>query len=44
VMAFAGRGAPDTQNAARLDHVCYRKIAGDVCVTGYPKYREPVHE
>jgi diaminohydroxyphosphoribosylaminopyrimidine deaminase/5-amino-6-(5-phosphoribosylamino)uracil reductase len=44
VMAFAGRGAPDTQNAARLDHVCYRKIAGDVCVTGYPKYREPAHE
>lgn len=38
VLAFAGRGTPHTQNAARLEQVSYRRLASDICVSGYPKY------
>jgi diaminohydroxyphosphoribosylaminopyrimidine deaminase / 5-amino-6-(5-phosphoribosylamino)uracil reductase len=37
VFAFAGRGTPDTRNAVRLENVSYRRLADDVCVSGYPR-------
>ncbi|HEX4631777.1 MAG TPA: bifunctional diaminohydroxyphosphoribosylaminopyrimidine deaminase/5-amino-6-(5-phosphoribosylamino)uracil reductase RibD [Chthoniobacterales bacterium] len=40
VIAFAGAGADATPNAARLHRIRYEKIAGDICVTGYPMYPE----
>ena len=39
-IAFAGAGADATENAARLHHIGYEKIADDICVTGYPRYAE----
>jgi diaminohydroxyphosphoribosylaminopyrimidine deaminase/5-amino-6-(5-phosphoribosylamino)uracil reductase len=38
VVAFAGRGAADTQNAAHLERVSYTRFADNVCVVGYPKF------
>ncbi len=36
VVAFAGIGAASTEKAVRLEHVRYKRIGPDVCVTGYP--------
>jgi diaminohydroxyphosphoribosylaminopyrimidine deaminase / 5-amino-6-(5-phosphoribosylamino)uracil reductase len=44
VVAFGGKGTQATQKAARLEHLCYRKIADDICITGYPRYRDRVDE
>lgn len=41
VVAFGGRGAGSTQEAARLERVTYEKIDNDICVTGYPIYPGP---
>ena len=38
VVAFGGRGAGATAEAARLHRVRFEKIGPDICVTGYPKY------
>lgn len=38
VIAFAGQGAADTQHAAHLECVSYKRLADDVCVIGYPKF------
>jgi diaminohydroxyphosphoribosylaminopyrimidine deaminase/5-amino-6-(5-phosphoribosylamino)uracil reductase len=38
VLAFAGRGAADTQHAAHLERVSYTRVADNVCVIGYPKF------
>jgi diaminohydroxyphosphoribosylaminopyrimidine deaminase/5-amino-6-(5-phosphoribosylamino)uracil reductase len=38
VLAFSGRGAARTSEAAHLDRVRFEKIGPDICVTGYPKY------
>jgi diaminohydroxyphosphoribosylaminopyrimidine deaminase / 5-amino-6-(5-phosphoribosylamino)uracil reductase len=38
VIAFAGRGTSDTQHAAHLERVSYRKLADTVCVIGYPRF------
>jgi diaminohydroxyphosphoribosylaminopyrimidine deaminase/5-amino-6-(5-phosphoribosylamino)uracil reductase len=40
VMAFAGRGASSTVEAAYLSELRYEKIGTDICVTGYPRYGE----
>ena len=37
VIAFSGRGADTTRNAARLERVSYTRIGQNVCITGYPK-------
>jgi diaminohydroxyphosphoribosylaminopyrimidine deaminase/5-amino-6-(5-phosphoribosylamino)uracil reductase len=39
-IAFAGNGAGSTSAAPRLDRVRYEKIGADLCVTGYPLYRD----
>jgi len=44
VLAFPGRGSPSTRNAARLEHVSYRRLADDICVTGYPKFQTSANE
>jgi diaminohydroxyphosphoribosylaminopyrimidine deaminase / 5-amino-6-(5-phosphoribosylamino)uracil reductase len=36
VAAFAGNGAGQTIDAARLDRIQFEKIGQDICVTGYP--------
>lgn len=36
VVAFSGRGAESTEQAARLDRVRYERIGSDLCVIGYP--------
>jgi diaminohydroxyphosphoribosylaminopyrimidine deaminase/5-amino-6-(5-phosphoribosylamino)uracil reductase len=41
VIAFGGKGCSSTAEAARLEHVSYRKIGGDICVTGYPRFASP---
>lgn len=38
VLAFPGRGAAVSQEAARVAHPIYGKIGNSVCVTGYPIY------
>jgi len=38
VLAVSGKGAPSTQDGARLADVRYLQIAGDLCVTGYPTW------
>jgi diaminohydroxyphosphoribosylaminopyrimidine deaminase/5-amino-6-(5-phosphoribosylamino)uracil reductase len=38
VLAFSGRGAASSQQAARLTRPTYRKIDNNICVTGYPTY------
>jgi len=38
VLAFAGRGAIRTNEAAHLERVKFEKISTDLCITGYPKY------
>ena len=40
VVAFGGRGAERTEKAARLERVRHERIGEDLCLTGYPKYRE----
>jgi diaminohydroxyphosphoribosylaminopyrimidine deaminase/5-amino-6-(5-phosphoribosylamino)uracil reductase len=40
VVAFPGLGAESTDNAARLTRVRYQIIGQNVCITGYPKYRD----
>ena len=44
ILAFPGRGSPDTQKASRLEHVSYRRLGDDVCVTGYPKFQTSANE
>ena len=39
IVAFAGLGAACTGEAPRLDRVHYERIGQDVCVTGYPIYK-----
>jgi diaminohydroxyphosphoribosylaminopyrimidine deaminase/5-amino-6-(5-phosphoribosylamino)uracil reductase len=39
-IAFAGDGAGSTSAAPRLSRVRYEKIGADLCVTGYPLYRD----
>jgi diaminohydroxyphosphoribosylaminopyrimidine deaminase/5-amino-6-(5-phosphoribosylamino)uracil reductase len=41
VVAFGGRGAGSTQEAARLTRLTYEKIDSDICITGYPIYPGP---
>src|SRR5437868_15045391 len=36
VIAFSGRGTGTTANAIRLDHVSYRRIGQNICITAYP--------
>jgi diaminohydroxyphosphoribosylaminopyrimidine deaminase/5-amino-6-(5-phosphoribosylamino)uracil reductase len=38
IVAFGGRGAVRTHDAAHLERVKFEKIGPDICVTGYPKY------
>jgi diaminohydroxyphosphoribosylaminopyrimidine deaminase/5-amino-6-(5-phosphoribosylamino)uracil reductase len=38
VIAFPGRGAAATKNAARLHHVSFERLGQTVRVTGYPKF------
>jgi len=40
VTAFAGIGAAHTVGAAHLEGVHYRLLGTDLCVSGYPRYRE----
>lgn len=37
-IAFAGKGAPATKAAARLERLSYSKLGDNVCVTGYPRF------
>ena len=39
VLAFPGRGAPDTKNSVHLEGVSYRRLGDDICVVGYPKFQ-----
>jgi diaminohydroxyphosphoribosylaminopyrimidine deaminase/5-amino-6-(5-phosphoribosylamino)uracil reductase len=39
-IAFAGNGAGSTTAAPRLSRVRYEKSGADLCVTGYPLYRD----
>jgi diaminohydroxyphosphoribosylaminopyrimidine deaminase / 5-amino-6-(5-phosphoribosylamino)uracil reductase len=39
VVAFAGRGVPDTQHAAQVNNVSYKRLSREICVTGYPRYQ-----
>jgi riboflavin biosynthesis pyrimidine reductase len=39
-IAFAGNGAGSTAAAPRLSRVRYEKIGADLCVAGYPLYRD----
>ena len=39
-IAFAGNGAGSTPAAPRLSRVRYEKSGADLCVTGYPLYRD----
>jgi diaminohydroxyphosphoribosylaminopyrimidine deaminase / 5-amino-6-(5-phosphoribosylamino)uracil reductase len=39
VIAFGGRGAPSTQEAARLERISYTRLGDNICVTGYPRFR-----
>jgi diaminohydroxyphosphoribosylaminopyrimidine deaminase/5-amino-6-(5-phosphoribosylamino)uracil reductase len=39
-IAFAGDGAESTSAAPRLSRVRYEKFGADLCVTGYPLYRD----
>lgn len=38
VIAFAGKGTPNTKTAARLERISYLRLADNVCVVGYPKF------
>lgn len=40
VVAFRGRGAADTAEAARVEHISFNRIGDDICVIGYPCYGE----
>jgi diaminohydroxyphosphoribosylaminopyrimidine deaminase/5-amino-6-(5-phosphoribosylamino)uracil reductase len=42
VIAFPGRGAGASKNAARLDRMMFARLGQTVCVTGYLKYSGPV--
>ncbi len=44
VMAFAGRGAGSTEEAARLREVSYEKIGSDIFLSGKPAYGFPPSE
>jgi diaminohydroxyphosphoribosylaminopyrimidine deaminase/5-amino-6-(5-phosphoribosylamino)uracil reductase len=44
VVAFAGQGAADTRHAGHLECVSYTRIADNVCVTGYPRFRSNAGE
>lgn len=37
VIAFGGRGAPSTPEAARLERISYTRLGDNICVTGYPR-------
>jgi diaminohydroxyphosphoribosylaminopyrimidine deaminase / 5-amino-6-(5-phosphoribosylamino)uracil reductase len=37
VVAFAGRGASATQDAAILANVVYARLGQNICITGYPR-------
>jgi diaminohydroxyphosphoribosylaminopyrimidine deaminase / 5-amino-6-(5-phosphoribosylamino)uracil reductase len=43
VLAFPGRGAVASQEAARLARATYGKIDHNICVTGYPIYPSRAH-
>ena len=36
VVAVAGNGAATTAEALRLTNMCYERINGDICISGYP--------
>lgn len=36
IIAFPGQGAETAANALRLQHVSYRRVGRNICVTGYP--------
>jgi diaminohydroxyphosphoribosylaminopyrimidine deaminase/5-amino-6-(5-phosphoribosylamino)uracil reductase len=38
VVAFAGRGVPDTRHALQVKNISYRRLAEEICVTGYLAY------
>ena len=38
IIAFPGRGAGRTENAARLERVRHGRIGHNLCITGYPNY------
>jgi diaminohydroxyphosphoribosylaminopyrimidine deaminase/5-amino-6-(5-phosphoribosylamino)uracil reductase len=38
VIAFPGRGADATQDAAYLDRIAYERLGQSICVTGYPRF------
>ena len=38
VIAFGGRGASATPEAARLERISYTRLGENVCVTGYPRF------
>jgi diaminohydroxyphosphoribosylaminopyrimidine deaminase / 5-amino-6-(5-phosphoribosylamino)uracil reductase len=38
VIAFGGRGADSSKNGLHLEKVEYRRLDGDICILGYPKY------
>ena len=40
VVAFGGRGAFRTPDAAHLERVKFERIGPDICVIGYPKYSQ----
>jgi diaminohydroxyphosphoribosylaminopyrimidine deaminase/5-amino-6-(5-phosphoribosylamino)uracil reductase len=40
VIAFGGKGSAVTVDAARLEGISYERIGQDICVCGYPRYRD----
>jgi diaminohydroxyphosphoribosylaminopyrimidine deaminase / 5-amino-6-(5-phosphoribosylamino)uracil reductase len=44
VVAFGGKGAGSTNDAARIERVKFEQIGDDICVTGYPVYAQEPKE
>lgn len=40
VIGFPGRGADATQDAAYLDRIAYERLGQNICVTGYPRFKD----
>jgi diaminohydroxyphosphoribosylaminopyrimidine deaminase/5-amino-6-(5-phosphoribosylamino)uracil reductase len=40
VVAFAGRGVDSTEVAPHLDRVSFARLGQNVCMSGYPRFRE----
>ena len=38
VIAFGGRGAGATNEAAHLERISYTRLGDNVCVIGYPRF------